>query len=428
MYTKAESLLFGVLVKLHFFSSLSLPYFRTLAIDALFEGGRMSVGAISVAYLLSKGLPVEKIAYLKIIQAIVLLAGELPTGLFADAYGSKKSLLLGAISTIIGLVFYITSNSLPFFCVAEFFTAIGLCFWSGAYETFSIEIASLNDNKGRLDRYFHQNQTINKTSVLFMGWVGGILASKNLVLSYYVGCSLILLSFILIYTSSIESVVHSVKIQELNPKKWILKTTNQLGETIKLVTGSPVLIPFIFANILIQFCIQPILHYWQPFFEGIDSTITPTHLGNVFAAYCATSAFFSFIYTYLIRFSWARSTAATIFLFSLFAIFNYLFSESSSFTQAIILFSLLQAFLALARTVLSIRLNEVIPHKKRASILSAVSLISRIGMMISLFFAGLLLKNGIPVGMLIKNFSILTVFISFLLVFGFLLKKRNSDR
>ena len=58
---------------------------RFLGVDMLFEGGRMFVGAIGAAYLISRGVSLPQIATLKMIQAMVILIGEVPTGVLGDA-------------------------------------------------------------------------------------------------------------------------------------------------------------------------------------------------------------------------------------------------------------------------------------------------------------------------------------------------------
>jgi hypothetical protein len=67
--------------------NLARSWIPFLTLDALFEGGRMFVGAISAAYLTTRGLTLAEIASLKSLQAIIFLSCEFPTGLFADIAG-----------------------------------------------------------------------------------------------------------------------------------------------------------------------------------------------------------------------------------------------------------------------------------------------------------------------------------------------------
>ncbi len=384
----------------------------------------MAVGAISVVYLLSTGLSMDKIAYLKIVQSIVLLFGELPTGLFADSYGSRKSLVAGALCSIVGLLIYVFFSGFGAFCIAETLTALSLCFWSGAYEAFSIDLANLEGSKGRMDRFFHQNQSTNNLSVLILGWVGGLLASKNLHFAFFLATILIGLSFLLIYSSPEHKVIShdSASVTGGSPKTWFKRIGQQLSETNHIGLKNPLLLPFFMANILIQFSIQPLLHYWQPAFQEVIGKTSPAVLGNIFAAYCGLSALVSIGFSQLTRHTWARSPITTIFLFLIFSIFYYLFAESRSFVPALIFFTFLQGFLTLARTSMGIRVNEVIPSQYRAAILSSISLVSRIGMMIALFTIGRFLRNDASVFPVLHWFSHGTFVTLFILSLGILLR------
>src|SRR5688572_2369293 len=128
---------------------------KFLVIDGLFEGGRMFVGATSVTYLLSVGVSFQELAALKSIQAFVLIFGEVPTGILADSFGRKQSLVLSGICAILGFLTFYFSSSFVYFGVAETLTALSLCFWSGAYESCAIDTAKLDHVEGSLNRFFH---------------------------------------------------------------------------------------------------------------------------------------------------------------------------------------------------------------------------------------------------------------------------------
>ena len=64
---------------------------RFLLMDMLFEGGRMFVGGVSVAYLMSQGISLADIALIKALQAAVVFTAEVPTGIFGDRWGRKWS-------------------------------------------------------------------------------------------------------------------------------------------------------------------------------------------------------------------------------------------------------------------------------------------------------------------------------------------------
>src|SRR5437868_12342695 len=92
-------------------------FHQMLLTDALFEGGRMFVGATSVTYLLHSGLSLSQIAFLKSVQAMTVLLGEVPTGVLADSIGRKKSLLTAALCAMLGFALYFFGNEFNIFII-----------------------------------------------------------------------------------------------------------------------------------------------------------------------------------------------------------------------------------------------------------------------------------------------------------------------
>jgi hypothetical protein len=176
--------------------------------------------------------------------------------------------------------------------------------------------------------------------------------------------------------------------------RWIAETRRHFAAAIHQGALHPVLLPYFAANIAIQLMIQPILHYWQPYFQALSPTVDPARQGVIFAAYCGTSAAFGLWYARRSKTAWARSRWTTVLLFFLFSCLYLGLSAANGWVTALVLFCLLQGVLSLARTSLSVRMNEVVDSKSRASILSALSLTSRFGMIAALALIARLAGKG----------------------------------
>lgn len=399
---------------------------KFLIIDALFEGGRMFVGATSVTYLLSVGVGLKEIAALKSIQAFVLIFGEVPTGILADSFGRRLSLVLSGLCAIIGfLVFYFSSN-FELFAVAETFTALSLCFWSGAYESCAIDTAKLEHAEGSLNRFFHLNMSINSAAVMLFGLLGGYIGLKGIDLPYLgaVAAYIIMLGLILTLPTEIGHEGH----EALTYTSWFNKIKQHSKAAIKEGLLHPLLLPFFLANIGIQFLIQPLLHYWQPMFQALDSSVTADQQGIIFSAYCGVSALFGFIYSRFSKNEFSKKPITVALLFTAFSVIYFSIAFTHSLFAAAVLFCVLQGFLALCRTSLSIKMNEAIESKSRASILSTLSLISRIGMMGALAIIGNMLNrdDSTSILSLYKNFGALSFILIVLLMLGMQYSERKN--
>lgn len=76
---------------------------RLILLNALFQGGRLFVGAVCVMYFLSFGMQTGDYAWIKTTQAILFIGLEIPLGYFLSRIGEYKALLLSVAFGVICL-------------------------------------------------------------------------------------------------------------------------------------------------------------------------------------------------------------------------------------------------------------------------------------------------------------------------------------
>ena len=384
---------------------------KYLALDGIFEGGRMFVGATSIAYLITQGVSLRQIALLKSIQAVTLLMGEVPTGIIADHYGRRTSLLGGLLISIVGFIAYFIAGgfkggTFTILVMAEICTALGLCFWSGAFEAFSIDQGKLLKTSGNLDAFFHTNQTVNKVTVLFSGLMGGWIGSQGLGFPYLAAAASFVVAAVLLFYTNEETASN----REATSSRFSLRM--QLT-SMRDVLCAPGIRFWLLAIVFVQFSIQPILHYWQPFLLEMDNTITPIRLGWIFSGYCAASAGCSWIYARLAQRPVFRKSGATGGLFITFCLLYILLGRTHQIIYAALIFFALQGVLGVARTSLAVRINSLLPSTNRATSLSAVSLISRLGMIAALWSISTAGADGPhSITHLFQGFAVVSLFLT----------------
>ena len=396
---------------------------KFLAIDVLFEGGRMFVGATSVTYLLHTGMSFADIASLKSIQALVMITGEVPTGILADSFGRKTSLVISGLCAIAGFLLYYASSTFMLFALAEILTALALCFWSGAFESSAIDMMKEEKDECSVSQFFHLNNAFNSLAVMTFGLLGGYLGSKGLNFPYLgaIVCYLVMFGIM----STLPKETH---IELLKGETWTTKMRHHLKAAFKEGLLHPALLPFFLVNIAIQFLIQPLLHYWQPFFQTIDGSISSSDQGLIFSSYCAVTAIFSFGFAKVCQKDWAKKPLTIALIFGVFSLLYIALSLAGSLGVAFVLFALLQGTLSLCRTSLSIKMNEVIDSSSRSSILSSLSLFSRFGMITSLALIGKFVdqSNQTGISSVYKNYGLLTFGLILLLIAGLVLMNRKK--
>lgn len=363
-------------------------FWKFFLIDATFEGGRMFVGAVSIVYLLSMGVSLQQIAILKMVQGLVLFFGEVPTGVFADTLGRSRSLIVACMCAAIGFLLYIISSSFYFFMLAEVFTALSLCFWSGAYEAFCIDSCDLKG--GEIYQFFSIGGVVGGFFVLLAGLLGAVVGDYGLAIPYVLGIA----SFVAA-TALIKS-AHRQTTDVRVPLTTISQMAEQFNKHFHSAFQEGImqsqLIPLFLVGIASQFLIQPILHYWQPLFQKVDITLASHDTGLVFFAYCLSSMVFKYIYAKLSSREMFRSPLAILVIYTITSLLYFSVSMYHEYLGLLILFSLMQGVMAVGGISVAARLNEKIGSQSRASILSSFSMFSRIGMIISLFVIPIVMR------------------------------------
>ncbi|MDC0256027.1 MFS transporter [Bacteriovoracales bacterium] len=400
---------------------------KTLILDSLFEGGRMFVGGTSIAYMLSNGVSIESLGIIKIIQALVFILGELPTGILGDMYGRKFSLLASLILGALGFCVYFLSSSLLLFCVAEVLVALSLCFWSGAYEAFSIDYLKIEKSDKDLNNFFHLNSTINKISIIFFGFLGGLLGSKGYQIPYLASFLVYILTIIYLLTS-FKSYQENIK-KEVKKRNFKFHFIQNFRVTFKEGILNPTLIEFFIFQVIIQASIVPLLHFWQPYFLNLDSLVDSKSLGSIFSLYVISSALLSALYVKLSNYSFYKKISFQILPFLLFSFSYYGLGFSNNLTFSIVLFCFCQSLLSVVRSVFSAKFNTLISSENRAGILSSLSLFSRFGSITTLGLISFLASDSggklFKIQSLFKNCATIYSISLVLLVFGVIIFKQK---
>ncbi|WP_030006247.1 MFS transporter [Picosynechococcus sp. NKBG042902] len=105
---------------------------------------------VIVLFYESQGLSIAQAIALKAILSAAIFVGEIPSGYFADQFGRKNSLVLGASLWLVGWLIYCTQGSFSWFAWAEILAGLGGSLISGADSAIAYDsLLSL----GRTEKY-----------------------------------------------------------------------------------------------------------------------------------------------------------------------------------------------------------------------------------------------------------------------------------
>ncbi|MDY2987354.1 MAG: MFS transporter, partial [Peptoniphilus sp.] len=156
------------------------------------------VGTSLIIFLLYKDLSLKEVNFLLAFGFFIVWIGEIPTGLVADKYGRKASIIIGLILHLIYLYTFIEKQGYYILLLASIFSGLYTCFISGSLEAWVVE------NTDRpIEEIFSNNNIIRNVAGITAGIFGAILASKNLVYPWIFSfaISVILLIFIIFFVS-----------------------------------------------------------------------------------------------------------------------------------------------------------------------------------------------------------------------------------
>ncbi len=377
---------------------------RYYCVSALFEMARMGIGATSVLFMLHHNVTLSDLASIKMIQCFTMLIAEMPTGLFADAFGRKKSIVLASVCSLLSFTMYLQASGFSGFCIADIFNALAISFWSGAFDAHAIETL---DQKGVprsfLNVFFSRVASYDAVGVMVGGFVGGMLAERNEHLPFYFSIivGLLCLGSIAILPKEVSrsrSKSPSLSLLQLISAKFqnLKASVTSIG---RFCIANERIRAYILLQTAVQVMIQPILHYWQPYFHTLSNEINESTLGMIFFCYVGTQTLISYIGSIVLEVRPAMLAPIIIVESALVSIFALHMASSPSLFVAISSFLLLQGGVGHLRALLSAKFNQMLESHQRASILSFVTVVSRFGMIGSLALINAML-NWLPVSRL----------------------------
>jgi MFS family permease len=151
--------------------------FRLLATSYLFV-------PIFILYQAAHGLTFFDSLALGGIYSAVVIAVEVPTGVFADRLGRRRAMLIGALAMVASCLVAIVARGFTTFALAETLAAVSMALCSGADSAYLYDLLCAH---GREDEYARRESVASAwhlagSAIAFAG--GGVLAEIDLALPY----------------------------------------------------------------------------------------------------------------------------------------------------------------------------------------------------------------------------------------------------
>ena len=123
--------------------------------------------AFFILFLVEKGLPYTQIGILYAVREIFINIFEIPSGIIADTYGRKKSLIGSFFVYIVSFYVFYISNDFWLFMIAFILYGIGDAFRSGTHKGMIMDYLKLNHwEKQKINYYGHTRSWSQKGSAI----------------------------------------------------------------------------------------------------------------------------------------------------------------------------------------------------------------------------------------------------------------------
>jgi len=139
---------------------------------------------IIVVFFQDNGLDMQQIFILKAINAVTVVALEIPSGYMADVLGRRKTLILGALLNFAGFVSYSVAYGFGAFVVAELLLGISMSLISGADSAMLFDSLKSAARTKDYAREEGRITAIGNFSEAAAGVMGGFLAGMSLRLPF----------------------------------------------------------------------------------------------------------------------------------------------------------------------------------------------------------------------------------------------------
>lgn len=322
---------------------------------------------VMTLFYFHRGLGFPDIFNILIIIVATMFLFEVPTGVFADKYGSRASLIFGQILTVLISIAYAFAQGQIVWYLIAFFIGIAVTFFSGCDEALIYDSLKESRKEKTMSVVWGKIQSATHLPAIFAIILGAIIAKDLLEWQF----------LILVGLGVLVGIVKLVLILFIkNPKKQYSEINQPVNfknffEGIKIIKKYPKLLLLFMNETLVLIPIHVFNNFYQPYF--LESGISVEFFGIIAGLGSALMYFalnkINWLEKRMIRTDITYLTGLGIFLAYVVAAFT------RSVFLAILVYFVIRTFTHLRLPVFSQIKNSYIPSKFRATTLSTLSMI-----------------------------------------------------
>ncbi|MBS4175622.1 MFS transporter [Bacillus sp. FJAT-49736] len=321
-------------------------------------------------FYMERGLSEKDILVVLMFWSVAVMLGEVPSGIFADRFGAKKSFLAGALINIISYSLLFFAHSPGLFFLYSALNGLSVTFFSGADEALIYESLKESDEQHLMDRAMGKIQSAGFISAMIAVLFGAYIAKdlKEGQFQLLIALGLVFYSVQLILLFWIKNPSSFTPYRE-NPFK-------QVTEGLKVIKEAPQLL-YMFLNVTLVFIPASAVYenFNQPLFTHAG---LPVYLIGIVYAVAAIIGYFA---SHSV--GWLCDRFSRVLLMNItgiLAVVGLLLSAMYGETLWLVLgaFFVLKFVRAIRYPIYSQLSNDIIPSEVRATTISLLSILDSI--------------------------------------------------
>jgi len=359
-----------------------IQFLTSLAFGAIFP--------VYVLYFRHFDLNLFQIALMAAIFEASILVFEMPTGLIADIYGRRISVVLSAVTLFISGLIFINFPNLYGFIIAEIIIGLGETLKSGALEAWLVDSLKHEGKEEKVKYAFSEGKRFYSGGRL-LGFIGGgYLGSLNIRYIWHPFVIVIFITFLFLIVFMREE--YELKRSLSAPVIKRIKDT--IKQSLKVIRAERIIYALLILAFFFEFSFETISQFWQVHLSE-NLLIKTQYFGWIVAASSLLVILFVNKVTKLYE-SFKNETTILILLKAGFGLSLLLIALTYNPLIAIIFFIVSQSLQGFTDPIFLDIFNKHIPSEQRATLLSFRSLVGSSGEVLSGLCIGVVaLKFGL---------------------------------
>lgn len=380
-----------------------------LLLAALSNFGPSFIAATYVTFLIARGLNLFEVNLVNFVFFTTLFLSEIPTGAIADVFGRKRSFVISCFLWAISFGLYPLMEAFAGFAFAEAIGAIGLTFATGAFQAWLKDKLEYHGSAESIGPILAKEQQIGKAAGIVAALIGAFLAGKNDTWPWLAGGSAMAITGLLAAILMKEE--YFIK-KKMSFKEGWQEIKTVIAKSFRYGRGNSTVKFILLTNFLLLIAVQAPNMQWQPFFGQFLPD--KTSFGFIYTGISLAIILGSWLAPRLAK-RWPgekRLMAGTQIAIGSGIILTAL---AASLPLALTAFLWHEIARGALKPITDAYLNDNIPSKERATLISFQGMAQHIGGMIGLVASGFLAeKFGIPATWVLSGGTLIIA--SFLLI------------